>query len=290
MRWVSTIERMESLDDIARAVQKAVSRTVPQQSVRKDLLSGTWLGRPLHPVLTDVVIGTWVSAFLLDVLADERAEKAADQLLSIGNLSALATVAAGLSDWADLWGEDQRVGSIHAVGNVTAFCLQVVSSKARRQGRRKAAKLLSLGAVGIAGCAAYLGGHLSFMKGVGVNQTAFEAWPQEWTPVIDDVDLVEGKLVPAKVNDLRVMLYRQGEEIYALSDRCSRRGCPLHLGQVRDLAIECPCHGSIFRLSDGAVIRGPATAPAPAYQVGLSGGKVQIRRPVPTQWTRKPTV
>jgi nitrite reductase/ring-hydroxylating ferredoxin subunit/uncharacterized membrane protein len=288
MRWAGRIEQMDSLDAPAQFVQNLVYRTVPQGSIRKDVLSGTWLGRPLHPLLTDVVIGAWMSAFLVDVIGDERAEKAADQLLLIGNLAALPTVAAGLSDWAELWGGQQRLGSLHALGNATALVLQTMSSQARRTGGRGLAKVLSFMGVTVAGAAAYLGGHLSFVKGVGVNQTAFEPWPPEWTPVIDDDELPEATLVQGRVNDVRVMLYKEGERVYALSDRCTHRGCPLHLGQVSGSTIECPCHGSIFRLSDGEVVRGPATVPAPSYDVRRRDGKVEIRLPVGSQWGRSP--
>jgi nitrite reductase/ring-hydroxylating ferredoxin subunit/uncharacterized membrane protein len=268
---------MEPLDRFADFVQRVVSRIVPQESIRKDLLSGTWLGRPLHPVLTDVVIGSWISASALDVLGGKRAEPAADQLVVIGTLTALPTIAAGLSDWAELWGVQQRVGSVHALGNATALSLQIFSIKARRSGKRKKARLLSVTSMLIAGASANLGGYLSFVKGVGVNQTAFEDWPQEWTPVLAEEDLAEDTLTPARANGVRIMLYRKGEQLYALSDRCSHRGCPLHLGQVNDLMLECSCHGSIFRLSDGEVLRGPATVPAPTYEVRCHNGKVEVR-------------
>jgi nitrite reductase/ring-hydroxylating ferredoxin subunit/uncharacterized membrane protein len=271
------LEDMEAFDRVADLVQRAVSRIVPQESVRKDLLSGTWLGRPLHPVLTDVVIGSWASASALDVLGGKRAEQAADQLVFIGTLAALPTIAAGLSDWAELWGAQQRVGSVHALGNATAVSLQTLSIKARRSGKRKKACLLSLACMVVAGASANLGGYLSFVKGVGVNQTAFEDWPQEWTPVIAEDDLAEDTLTPARADGVRIMLYRKGERLYALSDRCSHRGCPLHLGQVNDFMLECSCHGSIFRLSDGEVLRGPATVPAPTYEVRCKNGKVEVR-------------
>jgi nitrite reductase/ring-hydroxylating ferredoxin subunit/uncharacterized membrane protein len=271
------IEEMEALDRFSNLMQKILSRIVPQESARKDLLSGTWLGRPLHPVLTDVVIGFWTSASVLDILGGKRAERAADQLLLIGNVAALPTIAAGLSDWAELWGAQQRVGSIHALGNATALSVQTLSFMARRSGKRKKARLLSLTAMTIAGASAYLGGNLSFVKGVGVNQTAFEEWPQEWTPVIAEEDLVEDTLTPARADGVRIMLYKKGEQLYALSDRCSHRGCPLHLGQINDLLLECSCHGSIFRLSDGGVVRGPATVPAPTYEVRYQDGKVEVR-------------
>jgi nitrite reductase/ring-hydroxylating ferredoxin subunit/uncharacterized membrane protein len=271
------LEDMEALDRVADLVQRAVSRIVPQESVRKDLLSGTWLGRPLHPVLTDVVIGTWTSASALDVLGDKRAQSAADQLVFIGTLAALPTIAAGLSDWAELWGAQQRVGYVHALGNATALSLQIFSINARRSGKRKNACLLSLASMVIAAASANLGGYLSFDKGVGVNQTAFEDWPQEWTPVIAEDDLVEDTLTLARADGVRILLYKKGEQLYALSDRCSHRGCPLHLGQVNDLMLECSCHGSIFRLSDGEVLRGPATIPAPTYEARCHNGKVEVR-------------
>lgn len=274
------IEDMEPLDRFADLAQRVISRIIPQESARKDLLSGTWLGRPLHPVLTDVVIGTWTSASALDVLGGKRTKQAADQLVSIGTLAAFPTIAAGLSDWAELWGAQQRVGSVHALGNATALSLQIFSIKARRSGKRKKAFLLSLASMVIAGASANLGGYLSFVKGVGVNQTAFEVWPQEWTPVIAEDDLAEDTLTPARADGARIMLYKKGEQVYALSDRCSHRGCPLHQGQVNDLMLECSCHGSIFRLSDGAVLRGPATVPAPTYEVRCQNGKVEVRLPV----------
>jgi nitrite reductase/ring-hydroxylating ferredoxin subunit/uncharacterized membrane protein len=274
------LEDMEPLDRFADLAQRVISRLVPQESVRKDLLSGTWLGRPLHPVLTDVVIGSWTSASALDVLGDKKTKQAADQLVFIGTLAALPTIAAGLSDWAELWGAQQRVGSVHAVGNATAVSLQVFSIKARRSGKRKKACLLSLTAMVIAGASANLGGYLSFVKGVGVNQTAFEVWPQEWTPVIAEDDLAEDTLTPARADGVHIMLYKKAEQLYALSDRCTHRGCPLHLGQVNNLMLECSCHGSIFRLSDGEVLRGPATVPAPTYEVRYHNGKVEVRRTV----------
>ena len=52
------IEQLEALDAVLEPLQKAVQTVVPEQSALKDVLSGTWLGEPLHPPLTDVVSGT----------------------------------------------------------------------------------------------------------------------------------------------------------------------------------------------------------------------------------------
>jgi nitrite reductase/ring-hydroxylating ferredoxin subunit/uncharacterized membrane protein len=271
------IERLEGLDRLAGPLQGAVRACVPQESQLKDLLSGTWLGHPVHPPLTDVVVGAWTSALLLDLLGGDGSEEAADRLIAAGILAALPTAATGLSDWAELRGGTRRLGSIHAVGNTTALLLHALSWAARRRGDRRRGFALSATGYGIATFSALLGGHLSFGKGIGVNQTAFEDGPDEWTAVYDEGALEDGKLTGAQANGVGVLLVRRAERVHALVDRCSHRGCSLHEGRLSDDEITCPCHGSTFRL-DGTLVRGPATAPQPAFEVRSRIGRVEIRR------------
>ena len=271
------IERLEALDRVSEPLQTAVRNAIPPQSDLKDLLSGTWLGHPLHPPLTDVVIGTWTSALLLDLLGDERAEAAADRLVAAGILAAVPTAAAGLSDWAELRGGSRRVGTVHALGNTTALVLHVASWTARMRDARGTGRALSALGYGVASFSAWLGGHLSFTRGVGVNETAFEEAPSDWTPVLDEAELVEGTPIAARANGLGVVLIRKGERLYALADRCSHRGCSLHEGELNDdETLTCRCHGSTFRL-DGSIVKGPATSPQPAYDVRAHDGKLEIR-------------
>ena len=71
---------------------------------------------------------------------------------------------------------------------------------------------------------------------------------------------------------------RHEGRLRALGDRCTHRGAPLHEGTLVDGCIECPWHASRFSLDDGAVVRGPATRPQPAFEVQVSGGRVRVRR------------
>jgi nitrite reductase/ring-hydroxylating ferredoxin subunit/uncharacterized membrane protein len=272
------IERLGALDVVSEPLQKVVRAAVPQESELKDLLSGTWLGHPLHPPLTDVVIGAWTSALLLDLLGGDRAREGADLLVAIGVVAAVPTASAGLSDWAELRGGSRRVGVVHALGNTTALVLHTLSWFARRRGDRRRGVALSAAGYGVATFSAWLGGHLSFAKGVGVNQTAFETLPSDWTPVLDEARLQEGELTEARANGLAVVLVRRGGREYALANRCSHRGCSLHEGKLNDDGtLTCPCHGSTFRL-DGSLVKGPATSPQPALDVRSNEGKVEIRR------------
>ena len=272
------IERLEALDRVSEPLQKAVRTAVPQESDLKDLLSGTWLGHPIHPPLTDVVVGAWTSAFLLDLFGDERGEQAADRLVAAGVLAAVPTAAAGLSDWAELRGGSRRVGSVHAVGNTTALVLHTLSLAARLRGDRGRGRALSAIGYGVATFSAWLGGHLSFAKGVGVNQTAFEDAPSEWTAVLDAAELRDGQPTRAQAEGLGVMLVRKGGRLHALADRCSHRGCSLSDGKLNaDGTLTCRCHGSTFRL-DGSIVKGPATSPQPEFDVRTHVGKIEIRR------------
>jgi nitrite reductase/ring-hydroxylating ferredoxin subunit/uncharacterized membrane protein len=270
------IERFDALDAFAEFGQTAVRRAVPQGSRVKDILSGTWLGHPLHPPLTDAVIGSWLSGGLLDLLGGKEAERAADRLIGIGCLAALPTALAGLSDWAELRGGPRRVGVVHAAGNTTALALYSLSWWLRRRGRRRTGIALSSSGAAISMFSAWLGGHLSFRRGVGVNQTAFEQPPEEWTPVHDADALDDGRLVRADAGGIGIVLVRRGERVHALIDRCSHRGCSLSEGSFENDLVTCPCHGSRFRL-DGSVARGPATSPQPVLAARLHNGRVEVR-------------
>jgi nitrite reductase/ring-hydroxylating ferredoxin subunit/uncharacterized membrane protein len=271
------LERAKGLDALSEPLQKAVRSVVPQESQLKDLLSGTWLGHPLHPPLTDVVIGTWTSALMLDLIGGRASRDAADGLVAAGVIAAVPTASAGLSDWAELRGGNGRIGVVHAVGNTTALVLHTLSWLARRRGDRRRGVTLSALGYGSVTVSAWLGGHLSFAKGVGVNQTAFEQAPSEWTPVLDESELEEGAPRAARANGLAVVLIRKGGRLHALADRCSHRGCPLHDGTLNDdETLTCPCHGSTFRL-DGSLVKGPATSPQPAFDVRTNEGAVEIR-------------
>lgn len=270
---------IEALDGPAEAVAARVRGKLGPGPV-KDALSGSWLGHALHPLLTDVPIGTWTSATLLDVFGGRRARPAAERLIGMGVLAAVPTAVTGTSDWADTTLADasvRRIGAVHAVANTAALLLYGSSLAARRRGRHRRGVTLGLMGLGALGAGGHLGGHLSYDKAVGVNQTAFSEFPEEWTPTVAEADLREGEATRASVGDVDILLARDGGRIYALADRCTHRGGSLADGSVADGCVTCPLHGSIFRLADGAVVRGPAGAPEPAFDVRVDDGTVHVR-------------
>lgn len=60
----------------------------------------------------------------------------------------------------------------------------------------------------------------------------------------------------------------------AFSAVCTHQGCTV--GKVENGTIDCPCHGSKFRIADGAVAAGPATRPLPAERITVSGDNITL--------------
>lgn len=270
------LERTEAIDRVAEPIQRAVRPVLTREPVSR-LLSGAWMGHRAHPLLTDAVIGTWMSASLLDTVAWEEGRTPARQLVGMGIVSAAPTVASGVHDWLDYGPAVRRSGAVHALANVVGLGFQIASWSARRAGKHSRGAWLSLAGITATGVGGYLGGHLSFVLGAGVERTAFDDAPTEWTSTVALADLDDGQPRAAEVAGTRVLLVRDGSRAVALADTCNHAGCSLADGRVADGAVTCACHGSRFRLADGKTLAGPAAAPQPVYDTRVTQGMVEVR-------------
>jgi len=253
-----------------------VADLIPRGAV-KDTLSGTWLGHPLHPMLTDLPIGCWTNAMALDLLAGKRGRAGAQFLVGLGVLTVLPTAASGLSDWSDTIGEDRRLGFAHAGINAVAVTCYSLSWLARRRGEHGKGVMLGLAGGGAATASAYLGGHLAWRRGVNVDRHAFIHPTHDWVDVAADADVKEGEAFAVEAGEDTVLLVRYGGKVLAISDVCGHAGGPLHEGELAGGCVTCPWHGSVFRLDGGDVVHGPATGPQPRYDVRVAAGRVSVR-------------
>jgi nitrite reductase/ring-hydroxylating ferredoxin subunit/uncharacterized membrane protein len=270
------LEKAAALDELAGKLADVVG-TATRPRLVKNALSGTWLGHRLHPALIPIPIGFWSGALLFDLVATRRARWAADVLVGAGVAAAVPTAAAGLSDWADAEPEARRVGLVHAGVNTLALACYSASLVARLLGGRKAGFGLSLAGAAAMGAGGYLGGHLAYVQAVGVERRRFAGGPAEWTAVLDEAELAEARPRVVEAGGAEVLLYREGGRLYALWATCTHEGGPLAEGDFADGCVRCPWHGSTFRLADGKVVRGPAAASQPVYEVRLADGKVEVR-------------
>ncbi|MEX5633136.1 Rieske 2Fe-2S domain-containing protein [Parafrankia sp. FMc2] len=273
-KLLDRIEREERLDPAAGRVSAFWASALRSEKLR-DVLSGRQLGHPLHPAAVLVPAGTLLSATLLDVTGSAELRPAASRLIGLGLLTAPAAALAGWSDWLDTAGAERRVGLVHAASNIVGLASYAVSWRQRRRGGSGlAASLAGATALGVGG---WLGGHLAYALGVGVDTTAFQRGPTDWTDVLAAGE-VTTDLRQVEIDGVPVLLTRVDGRVVALSDRCTHRGAPLHEGERTGGCVRCPWHGSQFDLASGDVVHGPATRPQPVYEVRETAGRVELRR------------
>lgn len=249
----------------------------------KDFLHGTWLGHPLHPILTDIPIGAYTITAALDtleLLGSDEYKKGADASLTVGLAGAAGAAVTGITDWTGTTGQIRNVGTMHAILNVGATLMNLTSLFLRRKdSSRKVGIGLSMAAYGVTAISAYLGGSLVYGLQMGVDHTAVSnPYPVDFTDVMKAEELGEGKMKSGKVGEIAVLLVKKDGKIYALADTCSHLGGPLSEGElVNDCCVKCPWHGSVFSLEDGSVVNGPATEAQPKFDVRISSGMIQVK-------------
>lgn len=283
---VEIIARQGWLDPVAEKVRSAAMAVYDAAGLPvEDLLYGTWLGHPLHPVLTDVAIGGWVSALGLDLLEATTGRRefapGADAAVVLGLAGAIGSAVSGLNDWrwTTAYERARRVGVGHATINVTATTLYIASLCLRRNGSRNAGRWIGIAGFGVLMLGAYLGGDLVYGQRIGVDHAVVEAPPTGFVSVLAEDQLLEKTPTLAKAGDVPVLLVRYDGQIYALLDTCAHLGCSLAGGHLKDRSIVCPCHGSRFSLDDGRLLNGPATFPEPHFDVRVQNGQIEVRMP-----------
>ncbi|MEW2623034.1 Rieske (2Fe-2S) protein [Streptomyces sp. NPDC048106] len=60
----------------------------------------------------------------------------------------------------------------------------------------------------------------------------------------------------------------------AFSAVCTHMGCTV--SRVQNGTIDCPCHGSRFKIEDGSVAEGPAEKPLAEHPIKVDGNSIQL--------------
>lgn len=273
------------LETAAAALQPAVKGFFdalgPARRGVKNSLHGTWLGHPLHPVMTDLPLGAWTVTLLLDVL-DGGAKRsglarAADASLALGLAGAAGAAATGIADWSETDARPRRLGVAHAALNTGAALLFVGSLLSRKAGRRSAGRALALAGYAAAVAAAYVGGDLVYHEQIGVDHSAGRELPESFTPVLAESDLSEGKPRRALHKETPLLLVRRGSRVFCLAETCAHLGGPLSEGKLEGKTIVCPWHASRFDLATGKALDGPTAFPQPCLKARIREGQIEVR-------------
>jgi nitrite reductase/ring-hydroxylating ferredoxin subunit/uncharacterized membrane protein len=252
----------------------------------QDFVNGTWLGHPVHPVLTDVVIGgaTLLALFDLAVLVLGASGLEAASLLGAG-LVALAAIGAtltGLTEFKDTHtGNERNVVVLHGLINIVATAAYVASFFVRLGGSETLGIWLGLAGFVVLTVGGFIGGHVVFKYGYTVNRNAFAKGQKakEWTPIIAAADVPEDTPTKVMLGSTALVVVRRGDLVHALKATCSHAGGPLAEGKLVGDTIVCPWHFSAFRLSDGAVRHGPATSRQVRYETRVNDLQIEVQGP-----------
>ncbi len=98
--------------------------------------------------------------------------------------------------------------------------------------------------------------------------------------VLGKVDEVPaGGMTAFEVDGARVGVANLEGKYYGFTDLCPHRGCSLVEGKLDASTITCPCHGSQFDVTSGALVRGPATSGIDTYELEVQGQELTLKLP-----------
>lgn len=98
----------------------------------------------------------------------------------------------------------------------------------------------------------------------------------QWIDVGAAADFAEDSPAPALAGGHPLAVFRLGEDIFALRDKCSHGNARLSDGYVEDGCVECPLHQGLFDIRSGAPRSAPCTQPVRSFPVRVVAGRVEV--------------
>ena len=92
----------------------------------------------------------------------------------------------------------------------------------------------------------------------------------------DAKDVVDNEMRVFDVAETKVNIASALGHLYAFDDTCTHKGCSLANGELDGTTVTCPCHGSQFDVTSGAVLRGPAQRPVRSRLVQVEGENLLV--------------
>jgi nitrite reductase/ring-hydroxylating ferredoxin subunit/uncharacterized membrane protein len=250
---------------------------------------------PIHPLLIAFPIAFFTGTLVFDVLAWvlERTDLQVVAYFAelAGMLGAAAAAVPGIIDYLYTVPPEssaKKRATQHGLLNVTVLVLFAVAWFYRRDNADVSVPvLLGLEAVGfgLMMVGGWLGGTLVYRNQIAVDPRYADAgkWKEQHIKnptfpiaVASVTELKPNQMKLLVIDGRRIVLARTEDNHVAFDDRCPHRGGSLAGGSMMCGTVQCPWHGSQFRVSDGTVTAGPAKEKIATYQVAERDGKVML--------------
>ncbi|MDO5495297.1 MAG: hypothetical protein Q4G64_06260 [bacterium] len=159
--FADAFEKMPGLDGPVSVFNDASEKLTENEDLR-EILSGSRIGTHLHPGIVHMPIGMAVGALVVDLTLGDEGNAAAGVLSGATLATAVPAIVTGLADYERIPSHEyRRLGAAHALANVAANTLTLVSLVGRLAGARTLARLTLAGAVTSYLVGGLLGGHLA---------------------------------------------------------------------------------------------------------------------------------
>jgi 3-phenylpropionate/trans-cinnamate dioxygenase ferredoxin subunit len=99
----------------------------------------------------------------------------------------------------------------------------------------------------------------------------------EFVGVTGANELGEGEMRAFEVRAAKIAVANVAGTFYAFDDTCTHLKCSLAEGDLEEATVICPCHGSEFDVTNGAVLQGPAREPVETYETRIEGGSLEVK-------------
>jgi 3-phenylpropionate/trans-cinnamate dioxygenase ferredoxin subunit len=92
-------------------------------------------------------------------------------------------------------------------------------------------------------------------------------------------ELANGARLFVEIDDLALVVFNIGGQLFAIADLCSHDNGALGDGELMHYDVHCPRHGASFDVRSGRALSLPAIEDIPAYPVRIVNGQIEIGLP-----------
>jgi 3-phenylpropionate/trans-cinnamate dioxygenase ferredoxin subunit len=89
-------------------------------------------------------------------------------------------------------------------------------------------------------------------------------------------DIPKSTMIGVESGGQKLLVANINGSYYSIGNICTHRGCMLSEGTLKGDNVQCPCHGSVFDVKSGALIKGPAKNPEKSFKVKVDGDKLLV--------------